>query len=362
VVDLGALSANLGTVRSLIAPGTKVLAAVKADAYGHGLLPVARHLEKAGVDWFGVATPSEALTLRRGGVRAGVLLLGPVRQPETIARLADAGVSLTLTDHQALARLLTVDLPRVLSVQIVVDTGMGRLGLPASGTAELARQVLSHDRLQLDGVWTHFADSDSADGSFTQLQLRRFHTALADLQRAGIQVPLVHAANSAAIVTCPEAQFGMVRAGIILYGHHASEFVKGRSPQLKQVMRLEAPVTFVKRVAEGTPVSYGGLWRAPRPLSVATVRIGYADGYPRQLTGQGWVSLRGQPAPIVGRICMDQLMVQVGDLPDVTPGERVILWGEGGPDPEELAASIGTVSYELLTRVGQRVTRVYIDG
>lgn len=359
VVDLAALTANLGAVRSLIAPGTKVMAAVKADAYGHGLLKVARHLESAGVDWFGVATPSEALTLKEGGIDAGVLLLGPVRQLESITRLVDAGVSLTVADPLALERLSAADLPRSANVQIVVDTGMGRLGLPAAETAGLARQVLAHPGLRLEGVWTHFADSDSQDRSFTELQLQRFRLALTSLEKAGIRPPLVHAANSAAIVTCPEAQFGMVRAGIILYGHHASSFVKRHSPALLPAMRLEAPVTFVKRVEAGTPLSYGALWRAPGPTTIATVRIGYADGYPRQLTGAGWVTLRGRRLQVVGRICMDQLMVDVGELQDVTPGERVTLWGQDGPDVEELAAAAGTVSYELLAGVGARVRRVY---
>lgn len=361
VVNLGALAHNLGVVRHLAGTERKVLAAVKADAYGHGLVPVATHLERLGVEWFGVATPGEALTLREAGVRAGVLLLGPVRQPEVVTRLADAGVSVTLTDAEALRTLQAADLPARLSVQVGVDTGMGRLGRPAAEAAELARLVASDARFELGGVWTHFADSDAPDRSFTLLQLERFHAALAGLRAAGIEPPLVHAANSAAIVAYPEAHFDMVRAGIVLYGHHASEHVAALSPPFRQAMRLEAPITFVKRVTAGTPVSYGGLWRAPTDTALATVRIGYADGYPRQLTGKGWVSLRGQRCPVVGRVCMDQLMIDVGALDGVTPGERVTLWGEGGPNAEDLARSFGTVSYELLTGVGPRVPRYYLD-
>src|SRR5690554_5803774 len=174
VIDLSALESNLGVVRGMIASGTKVLAAVKADAYGHGLVPVAQRLEAAGVEWFGVATPTEALTLREAGVKGGVLLLGPVRDAGTITRLADAGVSVTLTDERALQLIAAADLPRVLSVQIGVDTGMGRLGLPPSGLAALATAVLKHPRLELGGVWTHFADSDSVDRSVTLGQLGRF--------------------------------------------------------------------------------------------------------------------------------------------------------------------------------------------
>jgi len=360
VVDLGAIGQNLQTVRSLVKPGTKVLAAVKADAYGHGLVPVATRLEALGVDWFGVATPGEALALREAGVRGGVLLLGPLREPGMITRLADAGVSVTLTDEDALEALLSADLPAPLTVQVGVDTGMGRLGLPHDRTADLAQRVLSEKRLRFGGVWTHFADSDSEDRTFTLAQIERFESALAGLARAGVEPPLVHAANSAAIVAYPEAHYMMVRAGIVLYGHHASEHIESLSPTLRPAMRLEAPVTFVKRVAAGTSVSYGGLWRAAADTTIATVRIGYADGYPRQLTGKGWVTLRGVRCEVVGRVCMDQLMIDVGTLQDVTPGERVVLWGEGGPNAELLARSFGTVSYELLTGVGVRVARQYM--
>lgn len=360
VVDLAALGANLRTVRELVGPERHVLAAVKANAYGHGLVPVAQRLESLGVEWFGVATPSEALALRSAGIAAGVLLLGPVRQPDVITRLADAGVSLTLTDSDALSALQAADLPRKLSLQIGVDTGMARLGRPPEETAALAAQVHADPRLELTGVWTHFADSDSPDRTFTLLQLERFQQALTALERDGTLPPLVHAANSAAIVAYPEAHFNMVRAGIILYGHHASGHIEELSPVLTQVMRLEAPITFVKRVGAGTQVSYGGLWRAPEDTTIATVRIGYADGYPRQLTGHGWVSLRGRRCEVVGRVCMDQLMIDVGHVPNVNAGERVTLWGEGGPNAERLAEAFGTVSYELLTGVGERVPRAYV--
>lgn len=360
VIDLAALGVNLRAVRGLIGPNRAVLAAVKADAYGHGLVPVAHRLEQLGVDWFGVATPGEALALRAAGVSRGVLLLGAVRQPEVVTRLADAEVSVTLTDAGGLAALRTADLPRRLSVQIVVETGMGRLGRTPDETAALAAAVDADPRFDLGGVWTHFASADSPDRSFTLLQLERFQEALDALERDGTLPPLVHAANSAATVAFPEAYFSMVRAGIMLYGHHGSHHIENLSPSLAPVMRFEAPVTFVKRVAAGTPISYGGLWRAPTDTVLATVRVGYADGYPRQLTGRGWVSLRGQRCEVAGRVCMDQMMIDVGGVQDVEPGERVTLWGAGGPHAGRLAESFGTVSYELLTGVGTRVPRVYV--
>lgn len=358
VIDLGAIQANLEVVRGIVGGGTKVMAAVKADAYGHGLLEVARRLELAGVDWFGVATPAEALALRSGGVRGGVLLLGPLLDPEQATLLADAGVSVTLTDQASLDLLLKADLPRPLSVQVAVDTGMGRIGLGAAKAAELATRAASERRLELEGVWTHLAAADDPDTAFTEAQLDEYEEALALIARAGVSVPLKHAANSAGLIAHERSHFDMVRAGILLYGHHASPWVAGLCPPLRPAMRLEAPVTFVKRVRAGTPVSYGGLWHANEDTTVATLRIGYADGYPRLLTGRGWAALGGRRCEVAGRVCMDQLMLDVG-AGEVRVGDRAVLWGAGGPDVEELAASIGTISYELLTGVGRRVARIY---
>ncbi len=360
VVDLAAVRHNLTVVRGLIRPGTKVLAAVKANAYGHGLVAVAAELERAGVDHFGVATAGEALALREAGISTAVLVLSPVRDRATISRLAEAGVDVTVTDESSVEQLVAADLPRRLKVQVCIDTGMGRLGLVESSAPRVVRRVVEQPRLELAGVWTHFADADGTDPAFTLGQIDRFETALEGLEREGLRPPLVHAANSAGTIAYPQAHYAMVRAGIILYGQHASPTIRQRSPALRPAMRLEAPITFVKRVEPGTPISYGCVWRAAQPTTIATVRLGYADGYPRQLTGKGWAAVRGVRCEVVGRVCMDQLMLDVGAVPDVQPGERAVLWGAGGPDAEELASSFGTISYELLTGVGSRVRRVYL--
>jgi alanine racemase len=357
-VDLDAIRHNLARVRARIAEGAKVLAAVKADAYGHGLAPVSRALEAAGVAFFGVATPAEAMALREAGVRAGVLLLSPVREPATIARLVEADVSLTATDAASLDAYARADAPGQHRLHLKVDTGMGRLGRPWRDAAELAKAIDRRPNWLLEGVWTHFAASDDEDRSYTLGQIAAYRNALEALEAAGLTPALRHAANSAAIVAYPEAEFDMVRPGICLYGYHSSDVVAALEPDLRPAMRLAAPVTFVKRVAAGTSVSYGNLWRAPQATTVATVRIGYADGYPRPLSGNAWVSILGERRPVVGRVCMDQIMVDVGDL-DVAPGDEVTLWGPPGPDAERLARAIGTVSYELLTGVGTRVERAY---
>lgn len=359
-VNLSRLEANLALVRSHLDVGVKVLAAVKADAYGHGLVPVAQRLAQAGVEWFGVATPNEALALRDAGVSGGVLLLSPVFEAATITRLADADVSLTVTDEDSLANYTGADLPRKLKLHLKVDTGMGRLGLPAADAPRLAQAVARAAKLELQGVFTHFADSDNADRTYTLRQLEAFNEALDGLERLGLTPPLRHSANSAAILAYPEAQFDMVRPGIVLYGYHPAPNLVALEPQLLPVLTLSAPVTFVKRVEAGAQVSYGGSWRAPHATHVATVRIGYADGYPRSLSGRTQLSFRGQDREVLGRVCMDQLMFDLGPHGAATLGERCILWGEGGSHAEELAHRCGTVSYELLTGLSQRVERVYV--
>lgn len=363
-IDLGALAHNLRTVRSALAPTTKVLAAVKANAYGHGAAGTATELERLGVEWFGVAAPSEAFGLRNAGVSGGVLLLTPVRQRETIAALVDSDVSLVVTDHGSLAAILAALPLRRASpakVHLKIDTGMGRLGLGWSEAAALARLIDSEPRTALEGVWTHLAASDDPDSTFTLAQLGEFHKGVEAIRRDGIEPGLRHVANSAATFAYPDHHCDMVRPGIVLYGCYPAPRFEAMVPGLLPVMRLSAPVTFVKRVAAGTRVSYDGLWTAPHTTTVATVRIGYADGYRRALTGKAQVGLRGTGMPVVGRVCMDQLMIDAGDQ-DVAVGERVTLFGPGGPSAESLGRAIGTVSYEMLVGIAERVKRVYVAG
>lgn len=358
-VDLGAIAHNLGCVKERLAPGVQAMAMVKADGYGHGIVPVARRLAAAGATWFGAATPGEARALRAAGLDQGVLLLSPVTDAAVITELCELNVALVATDAASVDAYLAADLPRPLRLHLKVDTGMGRLGLPWGRSAEVATKIAGERRLELEGVWTHFTDADTPSRDATLAQLEAFELALAALARHGVDVPLRHTANSAATLAYPEAHYDMVRPGIVLYGHYPSEAVAAVEPRLRPAMRLSAPVTFVKPVGAGTGVSYGRLWRAPADTRLATVRIGYADGYPRLLTGVGWASVRGVRCEVVGRVCMDQLLLDVGATADVRVGDRATLWGGDGPDAEALAQAIGTVSYELLTRLMPRVEREY---
>lgn len=357
-IDLDAIAHNLSRLKARLSAGADVMAAVKADAYGHGIVEVSRTLAQLGVKWFGVATPEEALALRNGGVPGEILLLSPLLHRASITELAAADVALTVADLEGLALIRAADLPGGAKLHLKVDTGMGRLGLPPQAAVEVARQAARDGRIEPQGVWTHLADSDDPDRWRTEKQIDDFETALALLDADGLLPPLRHASNSAGIIAYPRAHYDLVRAGICLYGYYPSDHIAALEPGLKPVMTLSAPVTFVKQVEAGTTLSYAGLWHAPARTRVATVRIGYADGYPRSLTGKTWVNFGEEQLPVVGRICMDQLLVDIGDT-DVNVGDRVTLWGSEGPSAEYLARSLGTVSYELLTGVGTRIRRVY---
>jgi len=357
-IDLSALEHNLGRIRRHLRGSTRVLAAVKADGYGHGAVPVARRLAARGVDWFGVATPGEALALREGGVPGDILLFGPAYRADTLRRLADEGVALTVADETGLEALQAVNTTRPLRVHLKVDTGMGRLGLPWHTAQELARRVERAPGIELEAVWTHLARADEAGRGPSLQQLERFERLLDALRADDIVPRLRHAANSAGVFGYPEAHYDLVRPGIALYGYHAGDAVQALEPGLHPVMRLQAPVTFVKRVPADTPISYGGTWQARRETTLATLRVGYADGYPRLLSNRGAVSLHGRSLPVAGRVCMDQIVVDAGDLP-VAPGDTATLWGPPGPAAETLARSIGTIAYELLTGVASRVPRRY---
>jgi len=359
-VDLRALEHNLARLRDRLRPGTRVLAAVKADAYGHGAAAVASRLHAAGVTWFGVATAAEALALRDAGIGDDILLFSPVYHAATLRRLAAADIALTLADARGLEALRSARAARPLRAHLKVDTGMGRLGLPWQRAAEVARSAERAGEVDLEGVWTHLARADEPGRAPTLAQLERFENLLDGLRRDGIEPPLRHAANSAAVLAYPEAHYQLVRPGIALYGYHSGDAVAALEPELRPVMTLQAPVTFVKRVAAGTAVSYGGTWQADRETTIATVRTGYADGYPRLLSSKGTAVLHGRQVGVVGRVCMDQLMLDAGDM-EVRPGDTVTLWGPPpGPTAESLARSIGTISYELLTRVSPRVPRAYL--
>ncbi len=356
LINLATLSHNISVIRSHVQPSTNILVAIKANAYGHGVAKVGQQLESLSINWFGVATTNEALELRKS-INANILIFSPVYKH--IPELADYDIALTVADEHSLEAIKQADVDKKVKVHLKVDTGMARLGLPWQEAADLAKKIVNTTHVELEGVWTHFAASDDEDKTFTLMQLENFQNFLSELRKHDIQPKLIHTANSAATLAFPESHFDLVRPGIAVYGYHSSVVTQKLEPRLTPVMTLTAPITFIKKIKAGTPISYSSMWTAPKDTTIATVRIGYADGYPRLLTNKGEVWLHNQLCPVAGRVCMDQIMIDVGDL-DVQIGERVTLFGPEGIDAETLGNRYGTISYDVLTGIAPRVERVYV--
>lgn len=368
-IDLSALRRNYRRLRGLLAPGQKYLAVVKAGAYGHGAVRVARALEEEGADWFGVATLEEGEELRRGGVTRPVLVFG-YTPPQNAGRLASGGITQGVYSGEYAAALgeEAAKVGAVVEFHLMVDSGMGRLGLrpPVEGSLAEAEAILRDPRLRCTGAFTHFAVADELgepSPAFTGEQFRRFTGFCDALKDRGFDLGLLHCANSAAALLYPEMRLGMCRFGIVGYGLAPSEEMFGCFP-LEPVMSLRAAVELVKEIAPGDTLSYGRRYRAEEPRRIATVSIGYADGYPRCMWQQGKAIVRGKIVPVAGRLCMDQLMLDVTGVPEVRAGDQVILVGREGEAEitwDQLAEQSGSVSYERICGIRSRVPRVYLD-
>ncbi|MEM6427685.1 MAG: alanine racemase [Deinococcota bacterium] len=361
-INLAALTHNITRLKTYLVDDTKILVAVKADGYGHGAVQVSKHLESIGVTWFGVATKGEALELRQGSMSGRILIFSPVYEGDEheLDAVVNSDIDFTVVDAHS-AEVVSKAAARVSKqarVHLKVDTGMGRLGYLPNGAIEVARKIDKDTNLELTGIWTHFACADDADPTYTNMQLSYFQDILALLEQDSINIPLKHTANSSALIAKPESHFDMVRPGIAAYGYHSSPFIASLESHLQPVMTVKAPVTFVKPFAAGRHISYSSLWQAPEDTTIATVRIGYADGYPRLLSNKGYVVTNGRTYPIRGRVCMDQLMIEVSE-DDVQVGDAITMFGEG-LDAETLAGLYGSISYDLLVSVGKRVARDYI--
>ena len=361
-VDLSALTSNLRQARQFLSPGCDILAVVKADAYGHGAVAVARALAREGVTRFAVATIQEGAQLRDDGIRAQILVMGALPP----AQLADLlGYALTPVIYEPnIAEELAARLgaqPIPYPVHLKVDTGMGRLGLLPDQVLPLLQSTAFQGALRLEGLMTHLADADNADPAYTKIQIERFQVVLAGLRQAGLSVPLIHAANSAAILGHPAAHFNLVRPGIMLYGYSTAP-QSGQAATLQPVLSLRSRIAQVRSLAQGDSVSYNRSFVATRPSKIAVLPIGYADGYSRALSNRGHVLVRGRKCPVVGRVCMDMTLIDVTDLPEIRPGDEAVLIGRQGADAilaTDLAAWSGTIPYEVLCGIGPRVPRVY---
>lgn len=360
-IDLRAVAHNVREAKKKIVPSTKLCAVVKADAYGHGAVPVAKTALAAGAEFLAVALLQEGVELREAGIRAPILVLGAL-QEELAEETVVYGLSqalFTAKSAQALSRA-AVKTGKPARIHIAVETGMNRIGIAPEQAGAFAAEIAALPGIELEGVFSHLAAADCADKDFCRDQYARFKKALFEIRAAGIEIKLQHIANSAAIIDLPELQLDMVRQGITLYGLWPSAEVR-HNHDFRPVMKLKTRVVFVKEIGAGETVSYGGTFKARKTTLVATLPVGYADGVRRLLSNKGQVIVRGCKAPIIGRICMDQLMIDVSNVEGVVVGDEVVLFGDKELSADQFAEWSDTISYEVVCAVSRRVPRVYLS-
>ncbi|WP_434309091.1 alanine racemase [Hominifimenecus sp. rT4P-3] len=362
-IDLEKISGNLKRIREHLPEAAKVCAVVKADGYGHGAVAVASFLEGK-ADFFAVATVKEALDLREAGVRSPILILG-YAWPEDYEELIQNEIRFTVfkeSDAEALATLGR-RLGKPALIHIKVDTGMHRIGFPLTDEAiEIVRRIRTLAGVEVEGIFTHFARADEADKAYTREQLAAFQEFIRRVEAGTTPIPIHHCANSAASMELPEAAMDMVRVGIAMYGLYPSKEV-GRDIYLEPALEMKSQVVYVKDVEAGEGISYNHIRRLVEKRRVATIPVGYGDGYPRLLSDKGYVLIRGKRAPILGRICMDQFMVDVTEIPGVSEGDEVTLVGKDGNAiilVEELSDLCGRFNYEFVCGLERRIPRIYV--
>lgn len=366
-IDLDAVVFNMESMQRALAPDAKMIGVVKTDGYGHGAVPVAQTIDPF-VSGYAVATIDEALILRRHGIARPILILG-VTANDRYAELIDYDIRPAIfTMEQALPlSRMAVEKGTRARIHLALDTGMSRIGMDADAAgADLAAQIAALPGIEVEGMFTHFARADETDKTATQAQFQAYTDFVSLLDARGVTIPVKHCSNSAAIIDLPDMHMDRVRAGVSIYGLYPSDEVDKSRVPLRPVMGLKSFVTYVRDLPPGREISYGGTFCTERPTRVATVPVGYGDGYPRGLSGKGRVLIHGQSAPILGRVCMDQFMIDVTDIPDTQTGSEVTLLGRDGDEEitaEELASLSGRFHYELLCDIGKRVPRVYYrDG
>ena len=363
-ISLEAIGHNIREVKKRLPEGVKLLGVIKANAYGHGAVPVASYLENQ-VDYFATATIEEAVELRENGISAPILILGYV-SPSQYGDLVEYDITQTIDSYaQALAlEKEAARQNRKAKAHLAVDTGMTRIGFQVTEhDADEAAKIADLPHIELEGMFTHFSCADQEDKTYCSMQMEKYDKMTALLAERGVTIPLRHICNSAGIMEFDDHRFEMVRSGIITYGIYPSEEVKKERLDLIPALSWKSHVIHVKEVGPGIGVSYGATYVTEKPMTrIATVSAGYADGYPRALSNQGCVLIHGKKAPIIGRICMDQMMVDVTDIPDVQVEDVVTLVGTDGDETitiEEIANPAARFDYEMLCDISSRVTRVY---
>ena len=356
-IDLRAFDRNVNAVAAKLPAGSRLIAVLKADGYGHGAVELARRCEKLPVAMIATALLEEAIELRRAGIELPLLVLGALSE-EQVRIAADQAVVVGIPGPETLANAARVARDRTVRVHLKLDSGMGRMGVVEAELADAVALIRSVPKLEVEAIYSHFATADDEANPLTTEQRARFRTLVETLREAGLEAPLHHFANSAATMRGLVEPGDFVRVGLSLYG--AEPLNQGHS-RLEPVMRWRTEIARLKELPPGHAIGYGATFRTARPSRIATLPVGYADGYNRLLSNRGEVLVRGRRAPIVGRVSMDLVTIDVTDIPDAAVGAEVVLLGDE-IRAEELAAKLGTISYEVFCSVGARVPRVYLDG
>ncbi|KNY27393.1 alanine racemase [Pseudobacteroides cellulosolvens] len=367
-VDLDAIAHNLREIRRITNKKSEIMGVVKADAYGHGVMEVVRTILENGATCLAVSMLDEAIQLRKNNIDVPILILS-YTDPIRVADIIKYNVTQAVFSHD-LARALSEEAVRQkknVKIHIKIDTGMTRVGfMPGYSAVKNVLEISKLPRIIIEGLFTHFASADELDKSYTNMQFERFMGICSELNRIGVYIPVKHVANSAAIIEFPNMHLNLVRPGIIQYGMYPSNEVDAKKINLKSAMTLKANVILVKEVENNTCISYGRTFKTSRVSKIATIPIGYADGYTRLMSNKGKVLINGEFAPVVGRICMDQCLVDVTDLKsEVKVGDEVVLFGKQGNNEitvEEIASIMGTINYEVVCIIGKRIPRVYLKG
>lgn len=366
-INLNAVAHNLNELRRVTGSGAKVMAVVKANAYGHGAVEVSKTALDNGADYLGVALLNEAQELRAAGIKAPILILG-YTHPEQVPDAVMEDITLTVYNIEGAKAIsdAAVALGKKGKIHVKVDTGMGRLGfLTDIDAAGEIMKIAALPGVELEGMFTHFAVSDIKDKEYSKKQFEKFTEIDFQLKKMGLHIPIKHSANSAAIIDLPDFHADMVRAGVSLYGLYPSEEVFKDKVNLIPAMTFKARIANVKAVPAGISISYGRTYTTKTDTKVATIPVGYADGYTRLFSNRSHILVKGVRVPVIGRVCMDQFMVDVSNIPDVSIGDEVVLMGRQGDQAvtaDELAEMIGTINYEIVCMVSARVPRVYIGS
>ncbi len=363
VIDRSALRHNFTALRERVPPSVKVMAVVKANAYGHGAVEVASELESQGCDCLGVALCEEGVGLREAGITAPIIVLGGT-YPDQIKGLLHYNLTPVVFDMRILSELndMAREARRVVDIHLKVDTGMGRLGLLPHQVPPFLDRLKGLDHIHLAGVLSHFATADEEDRNYAERQLASFLAVVETIRGRGYDPKLIHMANSAAAVDLPASHFNLIRPGIMLYGSYPGRQFREKI-DLKPAMKIKTEILQLKKVPKGFPVSYGRRYVTGRESVIATIPAGYGDGYPRSLSGSGELLVRGKRAGVTGTICMDLTMLDVTSIEGVSVGDEVVLLGRQGEEEirvEEVAERAGTISYEIFCNISARVPRVYI--